>query len=291
MIFAAAACAFASVAQSGAGRKLIDAGAASSILSDTTVTLCPGVAMTGIQMLKADGQPLSMYVVDADMKTPGLTFEVATPGDSCVASGVHRATLSRMAADADRPGHRVVAMVNADFWDVKTHDVRGPLHRRGSVVKDNFVYTPRLWQQALSFIGVMDNGDVAIADTLAYHGAAPRLREATGSGVIVLHNGAVPPLPKKYIDPRTCIGFTSKGHVVMLTADGRAEGYSVGLTYPEMGAIMQALGCVSAVNLDGGGSAQMLRRTPDGGFEICNNPSDGKERAVINGWMIVENAN
>lgn len=289
--FAASTCALA-CAQSGAvGSKLLDAGVASKIYSDSTVSVCPGVEATGISMLKADGSPLRLYVVDADLNRPELAFEVATPGDTCVASGTQRATLSEMAASADRPGHRVVAMVNADFWDVKTNDVRGPLHRRGVVVKDHFVYTPRLWQQALSFIGVTTDGYVTIADTLAYHGAADRLREATGAGVIVLRNGALPPVPEKYIDPRTCIGYTSKGHVLMLTADGRDSVNSVGLTYPEMGAIMQSLGCISAVNFDGGGSAQMLLRRPDGGFEIRNRPSDGKERPVINGWMIVSNEN
>lgn len=269
------------------GERLLAAGAVAEVVSDTVMEVCPGVTEADLHIIKADGNPVRLFVVEADMTNPGLSFEVSTPGDTCVASGQSRQTLSGMARDADRPGHRVVAMVNADFWDVKTMEVRGPLHRRGKVVKDHFVYTPRLWQQALSFIGVFDNGTVAIADTLAYHGAVSRLREVTGAGVIVLRDGEIPHVPEKYIDPRTCIGYTSKGKIYLLTADGRADGYSVGLTYPEMGAVMQALGCISAANLDGGGSAQMIVRQPDGSFMIRNRPTDGKERPVINGWMIV----
>jgi exopolysaccharide biosynthesis protein len=58
----------------------------------------------------------------------------------------------------------------------------------------------------------------------------------------------------------------------------------------DMGSIFAALGCQDAVNLDGGGSTQMLIRNPsDGSFKICNHPSDGSERAVIDAWAIVKN--
>jgi len=43
----------------------------------------------------------------------------------------------------------------------------------------------------------------------------------------------------------------------MLTADGR-EGASVGLTLSELAQIMKNLGCINAMNLDGGGSTVMF---------------------------------
>ena len=42
----------------------------------------------------------------------------------------------------------------------------------------------------------------------------------------------------------------------MLTADGR-EGASIGLTLVELANLMKELGCVNAMNLDGGGSTVM----------------------------------
>lgn len=57
-------------------------------------------------------------------------------------------------------------------------------------------------------------------------------------------------------DPRTAIGYTADNHVIMLVADGRhttSEGVSLG----ELAEIMINLGCVEAMNLDGGGSTQM----------------------------------
>ena len=42
----------------------------------------------------------------------------------------------------------------------------------------------------------------------------------------------------------------------MLTADGR-EGASIGLTLFELAYLMKDLGCINAMNLDGGGSTVM----------------------------------
>jgi len=57
-------------------------------------------------------------------------------------------------------------------------------------------------------------------------------------------------------NPRTAIGYTENNHLILVTADGR-EGSSIGLTLNELGAFMKDLGCVNAMNLDGGGSTVM----------------------------------
>lgn len=57
-------------------------------------------------------------------------------------------------------------------------------------------------------------------------------------------------------NPRTAIGYTKNNNLIMLTADGR-EGASVGLTLNELASLMKELGCVNAMNLDGGGSTVM----------------------------------
>ena len=45
--------------------------------------------------------------------------------------------------------------------------------------------------------------------------------------------------------------------MILVTADGR-EGSSIGLTLNELANLMKNLGCVNAMNLDGGGSTVML---------------------------------
>lgn len=57
-------------------------------------------------------------------------------------------------------------------------------------------------------------------------------------------------------NPRTAIGYTKDNHIIIITADGR-EGSSIGMTLNELARLMQSLGCVNAMNLDGGGSTVM----------------------------------
>ncbi|MEJ5263595.1 MAG: phosphodiester glycosidase family protein [Ignavibacterium sp.] len=73
-------------------------------------------------------------------------------------------------------------------------------------------------------------------------------------------------------DPRTAVGYTANNHVIMIVADGRQIN-SEGVGLPELAQIMIDLGCIEAMNLDGGGSTQMAV-----GNQYVNNPSE--QRAV-----------
>lgn len=69
-------------------------------------------------------------------------------------------------------------------------------------------------------------------------------------------------------DPRTAVGYTADNRVIMIVADGRQIN-SEGVGLPELAQIMIYLGCVEAMNLDGGGSTQMAI-----GNQYVNNPSE-----------------
>lgn len=57
-------------------------------------------------------------------------------------------------------------------------------------------------------------------------------------------------------DPRSAVGYTNDNHVILIAANGRlAE--SEGVSLPELADIMIDLGCIEAMNLDGGGSTQL----------------------------------
>lgn len=49
------------------------------------------------------------------------------PYDQNKTSNFDKQTLTEMADYADRAYHRVAAMVNADFWDIKTMDIQAAL--------------------------------------------------------------------------------------------------------------------------------------------------------------------
>ncbi|GAA4827000.1 phosphodiester glycosidase family protein [Algivirga pacifica] len=82
--------------------------------------------------------------------------------------------------------------------------------------------------------------------------------------------------------PRTAVGITANNELISLVVDGRQSGYSDGVTLRELTDMLEDLGCVAALNLDGGGSSAMV--VDD---EVVNKPSDGSERSVKSVLMVV----
>ncbi len=82
--------------------------------------------------------------------------------------------------------------------------------------------------------------------------------------------------------PRTAIGVTSDGRMILFVCEGRemTEGV-LGLTTADVAEVLLDLGCVEAINLDGGGSSCMLVN----GKETIK-VSDGSQRAVASTVMI-----
>ncbi|MFP3854527.1 MAG: phosphodiester glycosidase family protein [Anaerolineales bacterium] len=84
-------------------------------------------------------------------------------------------------------------------------------------------------------------------------------------------------------DPRTAICFNDD-YLYFVVADGRQEGLSRGLTIEHLGRFCRdRLEANWGINQDGGGSSALW---VDG--EIVNRPSDGTERPVANGLMMVQ---
>lgn len=80
--------------------------------------------------------------------------------------------------------------------------------------------------------------------------------------------------------PRSAVGRTAENEIMFVVVDGRQSG-SIGASLQELGQIMLRLGCVDAINLDGGGSSALNLF----GLSL-NRPTDGRtegERKIANG--------
>ena len=62
--------------------------------------------------------------------------------------------------------------------------------------------------------------------------------------------------------PRTAAGLKADGTFILYTMDGRQSDYSMGVTVGGLAQHMEELGCVQAVNLDGGASTQLFAVLP-----------------------------
>lgn len=124
-------------------------------------------------------------------------------------------------------------------------------------VTNTAVYNQELWQTAESGIG-------SIGGRLLKNGE-------TGTGF------------EKGTAPRTAIGITAEGKIIFYVLDGRQKGYSYGAKIETVAQRMKELGCVDAINLDGGGSTTIGGVYPgSSAMSVVNSPSDGSQRKVAN---------
>ncbi|HXL03226.1 MAG TPA: phosphodiester glycosidase family protein [Bacillota bacterium] len=81
--------------------------------------------------------------------------------------------------------------------------------------------------------------------------------------------------------PRTGVGVTYDGNLLLVAVTGRQAYHSIGVTLEELANIMLELGAKDAMNLDGGGSSTMVVRD-----FVMNTPSDGRERKVADAILV-----
>lgn len=94
--------------------------------------------------------------------------------------------------------------------------------------------------------------------------------------------------------PRSAVGLTAANKLILLTVDGRTA-EAAGMSCTELATVMQELGCVDAINLDGGGSTTLWAAgEPNNG--VVNYPSDNStydhlgERRCANALIITSTA-
>jgi hypothetical protein len=84
--------------------------------------------------------------------------------------------------------------------------------------------------------------------------------------------------------PRTGVGVTGNGRLLLAVVDGRWK-RSVGMTPAQFARLFRYLGARDAINLDGGGSTTMVVRG-----SVVNRPSDGHQRKVGNALLVLPSA-
>lgn len=118
-----------------------------------------------------------------------------------------------------------------------------------------------------------------------------KVTQAVGAGPCLVKNGEIymTTLGEEFGSdvaggraPRTALGITKDGKALLVVVDGRSRS-SVGYTLLELARFMLEQGAVEAMNLDGGGSSQMII-----GSQIVNTPSDGRERRLGAGIAVVK---
>lgn len=200
-------------------------------------------------------------VLDVDLAAPGV---------------VVKPIVSRGCATTSTLGRRAgaVAAVNGGFFDGSCASV--------SLAKvDGDVWATNARDR--SAVGFDAQGRASI-DLVAAGQDWPQVTHALGGLGRLLRSGAVVVRPGDEQSqpsfatarhPRTAVGVTAQGGLVLATVDGRTAA-GAGMKLDELAQWMAWLGCRDALNLDGGGSTALwVRGEPFGG--VVNHPCDNRK--------------
>jgi Phosphodiester glycosidase len=169
-----------------------------------------------------------------------------------------RATVSQVVQGGNQPippgGAVLVARADAQFLSAEAP--------AGTNLSVTLLLTPQ-WRNIVDAVG----GGPAIV-----RGGKPVFRSFEGFTAAQLSTRT----------PRTAVGQTADGRILLAAVDGKQPGYSTGLTNFELALMMMRLGAVTASALDGGPSTTMAF---DG--KLLNRPSNrGVERAVAEALLL-----
>lgn len=161
----------------------------------------------------------------------------------------------------------------------------------GTFVMNGIDVTTESEGNNFGYFAVMKDGSVKIGNKGDYSKDKGNIQEAVGIYTMLIVDGKIcSGLNATQYYPRQTIGITAEGDVILMTADGNQAPRSVGLTVLEQAQVMKDLGCVWAGHLDGGSCTFASKAEGSNEFEITNSPSDGSERSVSNGFIIVSTA-
>jgi exopolysaccharide biosynthesis protein len=139
---------------------------------------------------------------------------------------------------------------------------------------ENYPFASELYFDPYKDSNAVETFDAAIyRTTIVNHGGGRslfqkwKMQTAVGGGPVLLQNGQIKITNNEELKfagkasndkhPRTAMGYTKDNKLIILVIQGRSESAG-GATLIQEAQILKDLGCVEALNLDGGGSSCLL---------------------------------
>ena len=215
----------------------------------------------------------------------------APAGDEVALFTPEGATLERPPADATSVRLRTAGppSIRTDGWVETAYAVEATGSLGGQVPAGTVVLSTPPTGAPASVIGTLQPGEqVTVAWTFA---SWPGVLDVVGGNPTLVKNGKVQSgnvdgtTPFHRRNPRTGLGSTADGLLLVATVDGRRPGHSVGMSLREFAELFVRLGARAAINLDGSGSTTMVVNGA-----VVNRVSDPQERKVPCALLVLPGA-
>ncbi len=267
-----------------------------SVFSSTGSNLAPGVSQSINYAYTVDNKQIAYYVSTVDITRKDVSIHANYNGNDPSTGWAMSRVMDQMLAAQDRhadpaspnyiPNYNVVAGVNGDFFNMSTGKPSGAL------VMEGVPYHPA---NGRCFFAVLKDGTPVIGTGADWAAIADNVQEAVGGSEVIVRDGEICTAKsanyKNNRASRTAVGITADGQVVIMVLDGRQEPFSAGGSLEEVAQIMLDAGCVTALNLDGGGSSTFVSKAEGSDdLSVVNRPSDGFQRSVSSSLVVVSTA-
>ena len=260
-------------------------------VSQTHNAIANGVSYSKLVMRNKNNQQAIGYMTEIDLTknvklkatydgyyTAGSTAAERVTNAQTIRSGQwSMKETTRLAEDystiAD-PAGTVVMATNGDYFNMGTGEPTGYLVMEGNVIKTS--YEP--------YFAILTDGTAVIRDAGT---PTDDVMEAISGPIYLLQNGEIQVTADGSMNPRNSVGIREDGSVVFFMAEGRLAPRSIGMDCYEVAAVLKDAGCVTALYLDGGGSATFAAREEGGQLKMLSKPSDGHERTISSGMLCI----
>ena len=260
-------------------------------VSQTHNAIANGVSYSKLVMRNKNNQQAIGYMTEIDLTknvklkatydgyyTPGSTEADRVANAQTISKGQwSMKETTKLAEDYGKitdPEGTVVMATNGDYFNMGTGEPTGFLIMEGNVIKTS--YEP--------YFAILTDGTAVIRDAKT---PTDDVMEAISGPLYLLKNGEIQVTADGSMNPRNSVGIREDGSVVFFMAEGRLAPRSIGMDCYEVAAVLKDAGCVTALYLDGGGSATFAAREEGGELKMLSKPSDGHERTISSGMLCI----
>ena len=257
----------------------------------------PFLGVRNIHQTETSPRRLNINVIEIDLTTPGLRFRVTPGGPHPRPNGSNGIPMETVRTTPRQFANDIGAQIaiNGSFYS--SQSIGGVLwaNNLGLTASNGEKYSPWELPSSANFDDALNITRLNEAAIVRMAAAIPTGFETnppvsvynaiTGSHRIVTNGVNVAPPPGSdnltLVHPRTAVGVTADNKLLLMTVDGRQSGFSEGVNLVELANLMLSHGAHNAINLDGGGSTQMVMNYYGDAAQalLVNSPSEA-ERLV-----------